>query len=399
MLRLSNFFYDRLLIPAFSLIYIPLTALILGVIFAYYEVTPVCNYALVCGALVIVALKACLTYRLTVICLLSLASFITGNLLLSIQTLSTNILERNLLDKTLAIEGTVLESWEIFEKTYKQTLLVQLTKPDYYRSHVIKLYSRDTLTCTPGSKIYCAATRACLTVSSENNSRSSLLRRARSTTLGTFFALKKVTCLNHHTRTVYDKLITLFSWLKSKRRNLLDTIQAKLSPYPASLYKTLFVGNLEDRFSENQHIKTTKEFSLCGIAHYLARSGIHVSIILIALYSFLQLVPCSFLLKKLLLLFILVLYALLSWTSLSFSRAFYYCLLRELCATLAIPFSALHTFGLISFLIVLYNPAYIFFLDFQLSFGATLMLILIHEVELLHKMFKISVKSVCFEKE
>ena len=118
-------------------------------------------------------------------------------------------------------------------------------------------------------------------------------------------------------------------------------------------------------------------FTRWGLTHYLARSGLHISILISLWLSALTLLPFGASLKALILGTILVLYDHLSWCSISFNRALWLWFLyigSWLTQAQATPFVGLCNVLLI---LLLHNPWYAFCLDFQLSFFLTAVLMLL----------------------
>ena len=152
------------------------------------------------------------------------------------------------------------------------------------------------------------------------------------------------------------------------KQGLLNSFKTKLSSKTFGLFSSIFLGNR----SFKKEWETPKE--LCktwGISHFLARSGLHL-IIFIFLWNFLlNLLPLPFFFKQSLFIVLVSIYVLLSWTSISFIRAFVSFLLYKLCIIIKTPPQFLHLLTITTCCVLLYNPIQLFFLDFQLSFGLT----------------------------
>lgn len=153
------------------------------------------------------------------------------------------------------------------------------------------------------------------------------------------------------------------------KENILHTLENKMSNDTFQLFSSLFLGN---RAIVKKEMETTKEqFKIWGISHYLARSGLHLVIFVIIWNFILGLLPLSFLIKQFLIVFIILAYALLTWSSVSFERALLMFLLYKLCVVTRLPLYYTHLITLVTLMVLLYNPLELFFLDFQLSFGIT----------------------------
>ena len=73
-------------------------------------------------------------------------------------------------------------------------------------------------------------------------------------------------------------------------------------------------------------------------------------------------------------------YAGLSYTSSSFSRAAITAALAQLCLYFTIPIGSLYLFFLAHAILIIYNPIAVFFLDFQLTMLITGMLCLVAHI-------------------
>ncbi len=158
-------------------------------------------------------------------------------------------------------------------------------------------------------------------------------------------------------------------WLSRQKNRLLHAFKNNLSHSAFALFSSLFLGEKES--SKRAIAKLQKYFKQWGILHYLARSGLHL-VIVISVYEFLfRLLPISFACKHFLLLLLNCIYFLFSWPSISFIRAFLIFLWYKLFSLFYFPLHFLHILYLTCILILLFNPLQLFFLDFQLSFGFT----------------------------
>ena len=118
-------------------------------------------------------------------------------------------------------------------------------------------------------------------------------------------------------------------------------------------------------------------FRQWGISHYLARSGLHLTIFTFIWLMLFRLFPFSFFFKQLFMLLLCSIYLVFSWSSISFLRAFYSFFLYTICNICKIPIHFLHILTLVTLYVAICNPIQIFFLDFQLSFALTFALALI----------------------
>ncbi|HSW73575.1 MAG TPA: ComEC/Rec2 family competence protein, partial [Candidatus Limnocylindria bacterium] len=146
-------------------------------------------------------------------------------------------------------------------------------------------------------------------------------------------------------------------------------LQKKLSRPTAHLFSSIFLGN---KYARKKDIEPLKEhFTTWGVTHYLARSGLHMVIFTITWHTLLTFIPLAFALKEALLIALVIIYALLSWTTISFTRALLLFLIHRLCSLLRLQTDLLYLLTLVALAILFDNPLQLFFLDFQLSFGLT----------------------------
>jgi competence protein ComEC len=169
-------------------------------------------------------------------------------------------------------------------------------------------------------------------------------------------------------------LISRPEWSISKtistlKEQTLQEIAYKMDRHAFKLYSSLFLGN---RTIVKKEMETTKEsFKAWGLSHYLARSGLHLVIFVLIWHFILGLVPISYFFKQCFIIFLILIYATLSWSSVSFERALLMFLLYKFCLAHKVPIYYIHLITLATLIILLFNPLELFFLDFQLSFGIT----------------------------
>ncbi len=162
--------------------------------------------------------------------------------------------------------------------------------------------------------------------------------------------------------------ISLARWAYTTRKRIAKSIKHKLSPTANALIGPLFLGQKPESASYDL-IK--KHCSFWGIVHYLARSGLHVVLILSAWDFLLRSLAINFFIKQIILLLLILIYHVLTVTSISFLRALITFILYKLCIVQSLSYKTLHILSLTTYAVLLYNPLQLFFLDFQLSFGLT----------------------------
>ncbi|MCX5922777.1 MAG: ComEC/Rec2 family competence protein [Candidatus Dependentiae bacterium] len=158
-------------------------------------------------------------------------------------------------------------------------------------------------------------------------------------------------------------------WLFYYRESLLKQCKAKLSWTTRALFSSIFLGN---KFCGKKQMEKSKDSCKAwGISHYLARSGLHMVIFIIVWHILLSLLLIPLFYRNLFLIFLSMLYYVLSWSSISFFRALIGFILFKTCALLKVPSQVFHLLTIVTLIVLVYNPMQLFFLDFQLSFGLT----------------------------
>lgn len=150
-----------------------------------------------------------------------------------------------------------------------------------------------------------------------------------------------------------------------------------LAPATKSLYASLFLGN--KTFAQNCYESIKEHFKRWGLSHYLARSGLHL-VLIVALWSwFFRTIPIPLLYKELLIALLVLIYATLSWSSISFIRALSTFFLCKVCSGIWHHYyHNLHLLSVTALYLLIQNPLHLFYLDFQLSFGITFALAWLH---------------------
>ena len=178
--------------------------------------------------------------------------------------------------------------------------------------------------------------------------------------------------LNDDALSLISRPDTSFSrWLWEWRQSVYENMQQTLDKKTFQYVSLIFLGNKKQ--PNIDRMRTV--FNRWGLAHYLARAGLHI-VIFIFLWTFLlRLIPIHLILKRLLLLLLCILYDLLSWGSIPFIRAFYAFLLANGGLLSFRSVNTMHILTIICLWVLLCNPMHLFFLDFQLTFALTFLLL------------------------
>jgi competence protein ComEC len=163
------------------------------------------------------------------------------------------------------------------------------------------------------------------------------------------------------------------SWWHTQRTHLYTTLKDLLGDSLFPYCSALFLGNRDS--PSLQH--TQQLFARWGLTHYLARSGLHIALIIALWSSFLLWLPLPIQGKLLLLLLLLYLYSMLSWTSVSYQRALWLFVLLCGAAFLRRRPQTVYLLSLLATATLLHTPAHLFFLDFQLTFFLTAFLLVL----------------------
>lgn len=148
-------------------------------------------------------------------------------------------------------------------------------------------------------------------------------------------------------------------------------VSKKLEYIPSLLFNALFFGK---KSSHAAYHKLKQYFNFWGIGHYLARSGLHVTLLFILILSLLSYIPLPWYAKQGFLLTSLGILFLYTVSSTSFIRACVFYTLSLLCNILKVQIQPLHLLNLTLLGMIIYNPYLVVFLDFQLTFLATYIL-------------------------
>lgn len=162
------------------------------------------------------------------------------------------------------------------------------------------------------------------------------------------------------------------------RQQIFSTIKKKLSRPCFALFSSLFLGNRA--CFKKELLNFSEFFRQWGISHQLARSGLHLVIFSLVWERVLHYLPIPFVGKRLLLLMLGIMYYLLSWSSISFIRSFLSFMIYHISSLFLAPTQAVYTLFLVCFIVLFLNPAQLFFIDFQLSFGLTFALAWFHRL-------------------
>jgi len=183
--------------------------------------------------------------------------------------------------------------------------------------------------------------------------------------LGFFFAQDKNLIINHDTKVSP-------SWIDTKKEVLQQLIRSSFSKKTAESIQSIFLGK-----SSLLSPHTRALFEQWGISHYLARSGLHLVMLVFLMALLLNSLSLPMLVVRILTLVVVILYHALTTPSISFLRALFMNFAFAGAFLIGTQPNTLHIFLATTLITMLLNPFVVFYADFQLSFGITCALILV----------------------
>ncbi len=246
------------------------------------------------------------------------------------------------------------------------------TRPSWARNYGIQLYIGTRPSCLVGDTIIVPALKISLPANPIHENW-----YARSDVIATGFCPRlKYDLLN---RPIYH----LGRWLQKKRNFLWMRLRHSLSKQTYTLMASLFGGSKD---IDKIHMRDIKElFKRWGISHQLARSGLHVALFLLFWGMLLRLLPLPLAVRLITLLLLLLTYALLTWPSVSFMRALSMGTIATILRLFGKQVNSLHILSLVACGTLLLNPLHLFFIDFQLSFGFSFILLWLAHLDYIEK--------------
>lgn len=164
---------------------------------------------------------------------------------------------------------------------------------------------------------------------------------------------------------------SIMRYYTAQKATLATRIKRVLSARAYALFATLFLGKSDYGYATNELRRSARYW---GITHYLARSGLHV-MVLLGVWAFcLRLLMIPWPLQQAMILTLLGVYYSFSWTSISFSRAVLIFLFYKICNIAGRSYDPLHLLCITLLILLFLQPLHLFALDFQLSFGLTYVL-------------------------
>jgi len=352
---------------------------IIGIIHAAYSLSYTYTYTCVlCSFLLPTVIGLLYKKKSSILTVFMLcAGFIIGHIRYTQQHDTHQKFYADYQGSSISIQGTILDITTVYRGRMKQCIKIQVNQI-LLDTHItdknwqpidatFQVYTPTVLDCVPSDSIKLEK----ISIKKPNNESFEryLIKEGINATV--FYTPANDQCSNY--QLMHRPRYSLYRSLFMLKQKIYQQLQAKMSPQSFTLLSSLFLGN---RFINKQKVdQLADQFKQWGISHYLARSGLHLTIFALIWYAFLRLLPIAFFFKQFLLLLLGITYFMLSWSSVSFLRAFYSFLLCSMGTLLGAFFGVrsqfLHTLTLVTLFILFLSPAQLFFLDFQLSFLLT----------------------------
>lgn len=180
--------------------------------------------------------------------------------------------------------------------------------------------------------------------------------------LGLFFKLESPSVLSCETRFPYTS-----DMLYRINKGISRVYQEVLPNEEAGFLSSVAIGNKSELLGDLKEL-----FQLVGVAHVLAVSGLHVSIICMAFYKILRRRGVSFAISGTLAGLIAIFYGMLTGGSVSSTRAIGMFLVLMLADITGETYDFLTALCLLADILLIFNPLYIKNVSFLFSFGAML---------------------------
>ena len=207
--------------------------------------------------------------------------------------------------------------------------------------------------------------------------KTSMLSTMQKKSIHAYAGLTYCSSLSHYSLDsfIYKIVSPIKIYFEKIKNSISKKIELAFDKNNNELFNTLFLGNS----SVNQEISAMhrKKFSVWGISHYLARSGLHVSLLLSCIMFLCGL--CCIRFEKSLIgaIIFIIFYTFFSYSSISFARAITMFFIISASRIFHFNTTSLHALCITSLLFLVYNHYYFFCVDFQLSFLTTFIVLLI----------------------
>ncbi|MBR5953074.1 MAG: DNA internalization-related competence protein ComEC/Rec2, partial [Pseudobutyrivibrio sp.] len=180
--------------------------------------------------------------------------------------------------------------------------------------------------------------------------------------IGVYFQFKDVEVID-----VYEPQLLDYDFFYRLNRSVVNLYSRIFAPTEAGVLSSIVAGNKSELDGEIRSL-----FQGVGLAHILAVSGLHVSIVCMLLYKLLRRLGISFLLSSIFAGAVALAYGIFTGGSISSIRAIGMFLFYLLAQVLGESYDMLTAAGAMAIILLVTNPLYIKNGSFLLSFGAIL---------------------------
>jgi competence protein ComEC len=343
----------------------PCISLILGIICANYSISLLIATMTLLAYLLTIITKDILAYKSKHVLFIFLFFFI-GYFSFIQQQLQFSNFDKLTLEKSIDIIGIVNIISETDNQRFKYCTTLDIEKIKTENNWIklnnkIQIYSLFKPFCNINDRILLKNIK--LKLIKNLDFKKFLTRLNIANTLFTQkLHFKKINSLKFRPNIVIENI-------KSK---LTHSLKLKMNPDCYSLFSSTFLGNKKINREKMEEIN--QKFVFWGMPHLIARSGLHL-LILVFIFQFLLSFINHFIIKKILIILLVLFFHFTSWTAIPFTRSLFTYLIFEACNIFGIEYDTLHIFLLVCIIILITNPIEIFFLDFQLSFLITYILL------------------------
>lgn len=180
-----------------------------------------------------------------------------------------------------------------------------------------------------------------------------------------------VSDIKNNSSVKYKKTYALFNFLFCLKENFYNSFKKYFSDKDIFFFDTIFLG----KSVKNEQYRNL--FSVWGISHYLARSGLHIQICISILISFFLFLGFSYTTSALFQLLFLFLFYFFTFSSISFFRAFLMFFFFLMAKLARLNTTSLHTLSVTTIIAFFIYPFCFLQLGTQLTFFTTCILALI----------------------
>lgn len=166
---------------------------------------------------------------------------------------------------------------------------------------------------------------------------------------------------------------SIFEYLFSLKESLYKCIQNTFDEKTLSIYESIFLGKTDNLINTDRN-----SFVQWGLAHHLARAGLHLNIINNFIMNIFGFFAVNYNIGIILSLFFILFFNTLSVSSIPFERASLTWTINGLCNLYKIYINSLNIFSVCTIIFIIFNPFIVLSLSFQLSFFCTGILLLIN---------------------